>query len=562
MTPRPLLLALMLAPLLLLNLTPAWAQDVERSELPPLPGAASPDLGEGKPSPPPAPGFPAPPGFAPEASGPAAATSPLPYDLWRGVDAPTLERLLAAAPLPSPSPALATLIARALAAGDQVSAEDLTLRVAALERAGRVVEAAELLARAAESNEPRSLGRYALALLALGHEDDACEVRIGEALGGSPPDPPGREALLVAVYCAAAKGDLPGARLALQLARDGGADVGLAATVIGRLSKTSTRQPSLPKSAGLIDYLFLSLGEKRPAADLAAKAEPELLFFLAHDEGAPAELRVASAERAAALNIIAGQDLARAYREAAHALPKTAQSAPALRARLFAAFESAPSVKIRAESIAALLASARDQGIEVPIAEALAEASAGLVEDREAASFAETGIRVAALAGDEQSAWAWVDAGGERLRSWQLLLAASDPQGPRAEAALGEGVDIALKGGLPPPVLHRLVTVLDALDYEVPIPLWDEASKTPQPSDGDLPETGALTSLKEAADAGEVGRTVLIAASVLGLKGAKGAHLIALGDALRALKRVGLDAEARRLGFEALYAHWPSRGKA
>jgi hypothetical protein len=561
MTPRPLLLALMLAPLLLSNLTPAWAQDVERSELPPLPGAAPPDLGEGRPSPPSAPGFLAPPGLAPQARGPDAATSPLPYDLWRGVDTPALERLLAAAPLPSPSPALATLIARALAAGDQVSGEDLALKVAALERAGRVVEAAELLARAAESNEPRSLSRYALALLALGR-DDACEVHLGEALGGSPSDRGGREALLVAVYCAAAKGDLPGARLALQLARDGGADVGLAAAVIGRLSKTSTRQPSLPKSVGVIDYLFLSLGEKRPTADLAAKAEPELLFFLAHDEGVPAELRVASAERAAALNIIAGQDLARAYREAAHALAKTAQSAPALRARLFAAFESAPSVKISAESIAALLASARDQGIEAPIAEALAEASAGLVDDREAASFAETGVRVAALAGDEESAWAWVDAGGERLRSWQLLLAASDPQGSRAEAALGEGVDIALKGGFPPPLLHRLVTVLDALDYEVPIPLWDEASKTPQPSDGDLPETGALTSLKEASDAGEVGRTVLIAASVLGPKGAKGAHLIALGDALRALKRVGLDAEARRLGFEALYAHWPSRGKA
>jgi hypothetical protein len=198
----------------------------------------------------------------------------------------------------------------------------------------------------------------------------------------------------------------------------------------------------------------------------------------------------------------------------------------------------------------------------VPIAEALAEASALLVEDPQAASFAETGVRVAALAGDEQSAWAWVDAAGERLQGWQLLLAASDPQGPRAEAALAEGVELALKGGLPPPLLHRLVTVLDALDYDVPVPLWDEASKTPQPSDGDLPATGALTSLKQAAEAGEVGRTVLVAAAVLGPKGAKGAHLIALGDALRALKRVGLDAEARRLGFEALYAHWPSRGKA
>jgi len=51
-------------------------------------------------------------------------------------------------------------------------------------------------------------------------------------------------------------------------------------------------------------------------------------------------------------------------------------------------------------------------------------------------------------------------------------------------------------------------------------------------------------------------------ASALGPQGPAGANLIALGDAVRALKRVGLDQEARRLGFEALYAHWPMRGKA
>ena len=465
-----------------------------------------------------------------------------------------LERLLAAAPLPSPSPALATLVARVLATGNPAAGPDLALRIDALERTGRVVEQVEVLGRAVEANEPGALGRYAQALLASGREDDSCEVRLGPT--------PVKDALLVPVYCAAARGDLPGARLALQLARDGGAETGLAASAIGRLSKTATPAPRMPKQVGVIDYLFITLGAKRPSADLAAKAEPELLFYLARDQSTPAELRVAAAERAASLNIIAGDDLARAYREAAQALPNTAQSGPALRARLFAAFDNAPSVKIRAESISALLASARDQDIEVPIAEALAEASAGLVADPQAAAFAETGIRVAALAGDEQSAWAWVDAGGERLRSWQLLLAASDPQSPRAEAALAQGVDLALKGGLPPALLRRLVTVLDALNYDVPIPLWDEASKTPQPNDGDLPPTGALTSLKEAADAGEIGRTVLIAAAVLGRNGAKGAHLIALGDTLRALKLVGLDAEARRLGFEALYPHWPSLGKA
>jgi hypothetical protein len=491
----------------------------------------------------------------PEPTGPTFNPSALPYDLWRGVEPGELERLLSATPLPSPSPVLAGLIARALATGDQARGEDVLPRVAALEQAGRVAEAAELLGRAG-SGDLRLLNHYALALLASGRIDEACEIDLGDALQAIRGAKSAKRALLVPAFCAASTGDAPGAKLALQLAREGGADIAIAASVLGQ------RQPAIPKTVGVMDYLFLTLAEKRPTAGLAAKAEPELLFVLAHDETAPAELRVAAAERAASLNIVAGEDLARAYRQAAPALPKTVASPPALRAQLFAKFETAPSAKVRAESIAALLASARDQGIEVPIAEALARASADLARDPQAASFAETGIRVAALAGDEESAWAWVDAGGERVANWQLLLAATDPFGPRAEAALQEGVDLALKGGLSPALLHRLVTVLDALDYEVPIPLWDEASKTPQPSDGDLPPTGALTALKQAADAGEIGRTVLIVAAVLGPSGAKGAHLIALGDSLRALKRVGLDQEARRLGVEALYAQWPSRRKA
>ncbi len=455
---RPLLLLLLTFSLSLPE-SQLRAQDVERSELPPLPGAASPDPGGVSPSAPPLADFPSPPplgapppSLVPE-TGPGIDTSALPDDLWRGIDAEALQRLLQAVPLPAPSPVLAGLVARVLAASPPSDPRELEVRAAALRKAGRIDELTAL---------------------------------IGAPEDGPPP----------------------------------------------------------------------------PARPNVARASPELLYRLAQNESIAPEVRLAAAERAAALNIVDGEGLARAYREGAQALTKAAQSPPALRARLFAAFESAPSAKIRAESIEALLASARDQGIEAPIAQALARASAGLVEDPQARAFAETGVRVAALAGDEQSAWAWIDAGGERLQSWQLLLAASDPFGPRAEAALAEGVELALKGGLPPPLLHRLVTVLDALEYDVPIPLWEEASKSPQPMDGDLPATGMLTSLKEAADASEVGHTVLLVAAVLGPKGAKGAHLIALGDALRALKRVGLDAEARRLGFEALYAHWPTRGKA
>jgi hypothetical protein len=33
--------------------------------------------------------------------------------------------------------------------------------------------------------------------------------------------------------------------------------------------------------------------------------------------------------------------------------------------------------------------------------------------------------------------------------------------------------------------------------------------------------------------------------------------MIALGDSIRALRRAGLGADARSLGFEALFATWP-----
>jgi hypothetical protein len=43
----------------------------------------------------------------------------------------------------------------------------------------------------------------------------------------------------------------------------------------------------------------------------------------------------------------------------------------------------------------------------------------------------------------------------------------------------------------------------------------------------------------------------------LGPGGPSGANLLALGDAIRALKRIGLEADARRLGLEALLVVWP-----
>jgi hypothetical protein len=484
-----------------------------------------------------------------------SGSSPLPADLWRNVPAAELETLITQAPWPSPSPALTRLIARALATNAEADG-DVKAKVGALMRAGRIEEVMTVLGGVGAPNEAGAAAVYAVALLAAGRDDEACGLGLGGTAAGAWRDSLAKRAtFLIPAYCAARGGDGGGAELALNLARDNGVDTGMATAAL------AGAKPPPPRSVDVVDYLFLKLGHGASAA-IAARATPDLLYLIARDPSAPAELRVTAAERAASLNIIDGATLAAAYGDAASRLPKAAQSPPALRAKLFATLKGRASSKIRAESIDALLASGRDAGIEIPMAQALAQATGGFAQETPGAGFAETGVRVAALAGDAEAAWQWTEAGDPRLRSWQLLLATSDPYGPNARAALDAGVDIALQSGLPGALLQRLVTVLDALGEEVPIPLWDLAGKTPQPAVGFLPETGALTSLKQAADSGDVGRTILLVAAVLGPDGPQGAHLIGLGDSLRALRRVGLDAEARRIGFEALYAHWPQRGKA
>ena len=94
---------------------------------------------------------------------------------------------------------------------------------------------------------------------------------------------------------------------------------------------------------------------------------------------------------------------------------------------------------------------------------------------------------------------------------------------------------------------------------DIPIPLWEAASREGQSEKGNLPDTGVLTELQQAAIKGEIGRVILLSLRALGPDGAENAHLLALGDTIRSLKAAGLEVEARRLALEALFEDWPRR---
>ena len=119
-------------------------------------------------------------------------------------------------------------------------------------------------------------------------------------------------------------------------------------------------------------------------------------------------------------------------------------------------------------------------------------------------------------AGEFSQARQWAE---ERtsLRPWVALVDIADPErrGGRSRS-LGAIEDLAVRGRSAREALHKLATVLDALDIDVPIQMWDAANRTPQPSSGYLPETGILADLAQSSRRNDAGRTILLVMRTLG----------------------------------------------
>lgn len=537
-------------------------------------------------SPPPsAPGAP----FPPAAGG--SRGEPLRHDLWQGLDVANLEKLMASLAIPPRSPALhdlwrRLLISTAPAPASGHSDEQFeALRLEALYRSGLLPDIREMLAQGSQhrgssggSGSPLIAMLQARSDIGLGDREAGCTaIKNQSNIRGDIPKSLRGEAILVSGYCAAATGNSAAAGLLAEIAREEGVtpSPGLAALDAVALGVATDVSLKEGQQLSLLDYRILALAEAAPPPDQLIKvAAPALLVALAADKTTATELRLEAAEAAVRLNAISTDDLAGIYREMAstsgaggNAVESSAggQETPLRRALLYSAAdaEHTPFKKVR--QIRAFLDSAHRAHLYLPALAIAGKLTADIGLAPEIGWFAETAIEASLAAGDYGRARMWTkfaathDAGtGGNLDHWMALIDIADPSFPDARgASLAALESMALRGRFSSDALHRLATVLDALEYNVPIPLWEAASRTPQPSSGHLPETGILSELQDAAKKREFGRTVLLAMQALGPAGADGAHIISLGDSIRALKRAGQETDARRLGFEALLAGWP-----
>ncbi|MGD9784419.1 MAG: hypothetical protein AB7U49_07010 [Hyphomicrobiaceae bacterium] len=511
--------------------------------------------------------------------------SSLPHELWAGIGLDEIERLLSALTIPPRSPALHNLWRRLVSAdvatpgaGGNEAFE--ALRMEALYRSGLIGEITRHVSQRHAGEQTALVAVLAArSEIGMGRRTSGCA--IARRLSGVTRDVPRAlraEAMLIAGYCSAADGNAAQAGLMAGLAREHGAlsSTGLAALDAIALG-AKPEQPNKETRLGLVDYRILELTGALPPADLLVRsASPALLATIGADPAAAPQLRLQAAEAAARLNVIDPAALGALYRELA-ARPETSavlsdaaaasRQGPdpaARRALLYAhaVAERTPFKRVRL--IRSLLDSARAAGLYGPALVLAATLCDGVGPVPEIGWFAETAIESYLAAGNFADARRWIrfaaslDGGNSGLSHWMALADIGDPAYPEPRGgALSDVERQAVSGRFPPDLLHRLATVLDALAYQVPIPLWEQASRTPQPTGGHLPETGVLSRLQAAAKDRAFGRTVLLVMQTLGPDGAEGANMIALGDAIRALKRAGLEPDARRMGLEALLGAWP-----
>lgn len=515
----------------------------------------------------------------------AADGSGMAYDLWAGLSVGQVENLITELSIPPRSSTIHDLWARIMTSKAEPPASGSTkvpfaaIQSEALYRSGLLDDAFAVFAAPSANANPTVLSETLKARAAIAANKPEAGCAIARTLVrklNKLPKSLTRTAILMIGYCAVDANNRAAAGLAADLATDNG--LGRSAGVAALRAFSVNTGPRLKAKATMtvMDFRIVERVGGRITRGHLTNAKPALLTAVATSSKPPIDVRIAAGEAALKYNAISLRDMTDIYRgtrtptrDVAHYNADGGSNFgdETRRAALYNAAESEQSPLRKARNIRAFLDSARRAGLYWHGLKLMADPANQLALLPEIGWFAETGIEVSLAAGDYTSARRWATFaaaqrrdGGADLAHWQGLIDIADPS-PAAQQRRHEGlvlIENATRRGLFGPVLlHRLAMVLDALDIQVPIPLWEIASRTPQPTTGHLPKTGVLSALKDAAKHRQQAHLVLLVMKTLGPKGAEGAHMIALGDSIRALRRGGLKPEARQLGLEALFMSWP-----
>ncbi len=499
-------------------------------------------------------------------------------DLWARADRELVETLIAQLPMQSRSRTRNLIAARLLLtrasppAGRAGNADRLlALRLERLIAAGRLEAVGQLVDKLAEPDKsPAILRSYAAYLIVQDDLQTACPIT--DRLVGESED---IFWLKLSAICKLESENLRAAQLAAELI----AELDPRDTVFQSLFLQATGgtpatlpadfSPTLPQLM-LIRRLDLALPDTVPAT-----ASPASLIALTRMRDSDPALAIAAAERAEAAGALPTAELVKIY-AAAPPLPEDPETiktiaAPLRNAGLYQSVQAQQASRARALALSAAFDTAHESGTLGPVARANVSAMASLQPGRELLWLSGNLTRGLLVAGDFSTALSWyqmvrlaaspANIEARRLARflWPLMrLALTETQMADDPTQLVLWLDRHLERTRPETRMQAelMLAAMDGLGLSVSEAALVRLALFPE--DADTPKAAAdftLERLLHLATADRrVGASLLMALNLPGADRALMRNPEALAAMLRALRAIGLEAEARQIAVELAIA--------
>jgi len=501
-----------------------------------------------------------------------AAEGALPVDMWRDTPRSLIDELLQRLPGDTPSPATRSLMRRLLLTGAAMPPGEaepgrlLDDRASALWRMGATESLLELIAAVPpDRRSPRLWRLETNGHLLAGNASAACRTAEDQIAAD-----PGDYWQEVTGFCQALAGDRDGALLTVALLAERGADVVAYRALIEALA---SGRGAIPKDVEPtpLNMAMLRAAGRSPDAKVAEPADLAVLVTIARAESFAETLRLAAAERVAAIGLLPAEEL---Y----PLLGDTRQP--------MAGFRGAPARTPPKSTVAVLremLASGQDR--DDPAAAAVQVLTAGLnngdwlqaahlVAPWLSSAMPETQPPASARAiapallvlGERARTEAWLDGlagngGGDTAAAATLQALLPLARIARLRQAQAWNVESlarwrhAEQGRTASRLREeRALAMLQATGEAIPDPLWRSLLQNSAQVPGIELDAAFRAQLTRAGGARRVGETALLALVGLGREGPQILGTSSLELVVSSLRAAGLEADARALAVEAVSA--------
>ncbi len=499
-------------------------------------------------------------------------------EMWAGSQRPLIERLLPSIAAEVESPAMQSLMRRLLLTRAAVPEGPATVpsmlgqRVERLVSAGQINAVAELLGRPANLGDDITVARALTDVsLLTGDTLTACSVADSMLRRDA-----GSYWLKVMTFCRALDGNVAGAGLAVELLRESGEEDQAFFDLVDSLTGEAVVDGVELDSLDPLYLAMLRAAEQPIPVAAVEEASLAILPVVARLNGLELDARIEAAERAEMYGAMSSEDLGGVFgaiafppNELGSAL-SVAKTRPGSRSNALlyqvALRQRVPAAL--AEVMQTAWRVAEEQGDYAMIARVNLAATRQLEPAVGLAWLAPAAARALLIGGDPALAMDWLEVlrmrlpqGSNRvpdgfLPLWPLFVIADAEQrltwpddildqwwANLADLAAGQR---AARAGL-------VYTLLEVFWGPVPEENWRRLMDGDLRREAPVPLAPVWRGLQEASQDGRLGETVLFSLLALGSAGPQGCHPVVLAAVLRALRAVGLEAEARALALEALY---------